>query len=80
MLLATENNYDKLWNVLEKHTNSKLIKSLRTLHNPKIDYDKDCISRGPLKVKWLVDQIQEIGLDPAQYFYVLVGMVLLCPP
>ena len=35
VLLATENNYDKLWNVLEKHTNSKLIKPLRTLHNPK---------------------------------------------
>ena len=71
VLLATENNYDKLWNVLEKHTNSKLIKPLRTLQNQKIDYDKDCISRGQLKSKkWLVDQIQEIDLD--------LGTVFLC--
>ena len=71
VLVAVENNYDKLWNVLEKHTNSKLITPLRRLHDKQINYDKDCMSRGQLKSKkWLVDKLQELD--------VYLGVIYLC--
>ena len=71
ILLTMENNYDKLWDILEKHTKSKLIKPLRTLHNNNVKYDKDCLSRGQLKSKqWLVDRLEKLD----EY----LGVVFLC--
>jgi len=71
VLLAMDNNYDKLWNILEKYTESKLIKPLRTLHTNNVEYDKDCLSRGQLKSKkWLVDRLEKLD----EY----LGVVFLC--
>ena len=58
-----DNDKNSLWKILDKYTNSKYVKSLKTLEQDKIDFDKDCFSRGQLESKlWLADNLQGLNL------------------
>ena len=69
--LTMENSKHSLWRVLQKHTDSSLIKPLEILDKHNIEYDKDVLSRGQLKSKkWLVDKLAELDL--------YLGNIFLC--
>ena len=61
------NDRHALWRVLEKYTNSKFVKPLKTLE----DFDLDCFSRGQIaSKKWLIEQLKKIDKN--------LGTVFLC--
>lgn len=67
--LSQNNDMFALWRILDKHTNSRFVKPLKTLYMNEINYDKDCLSRGQILSKqWLVENLPNVDL----------GIVFLC--
>ena len=61
------NDRHALWRVLEKYTNSKFVKPLKSLDN----IDLDCFSRGQIaSKKWLIEELKKIDKN--------LGTVFLC--
>ena len=59
--LALNENINSLWRVLEKYTNSSLIRPLKKLVHQE-NFDLDCISRGQLESKkWIIDELKQIN-------------------
>ena len=58
--LVLEDNIWKLWTVLERHTDSHLVKAIKRLSVETIEYDKDSLSRGQLlSKKWVIEELSE---------------------
>ena len=61
------NDRHALWRVLEKYTNSKFVKPLKSLDN----IDLDCFSRGQIaSKKWLIEELKKVDKS--------LGTVFLC--
>ena len=61
------NDRHALWRVLEKYTNSKFVKPLKSLD----DIDLDCFSRGQIaSKKWLIEELKKVDKS--------LGTVFLC--
>lgn len=69
--LLLENNEWKLWPILSRYVDTYFVQAFKSLSINKIEYDKDCFSRGQIQSKlWLVDELKKLNLD--------LGTVFLC--
>lgn len=69
--LIVDQNMFKLPDVIDQHVKTEFTTAFKSFMINKIEYDKDCFSRGQLLSKqWLVNELQKLDLD--------LGVVFLC--
>jgi hypothetical protein len=69
--LVMEDNTWSLWKILAEYKETQFIAAFKNFFVNKVDYDKDCFSRGQLQSKlWLVSELKKLDLD--------LGTIFLC--
>lgn len=69
--LIMEDNIWSLWKLLAEYSDTNFVPAFKSLYINKIEFDKDCFSRGQLQSKlWLINELKKINID--------LGTVFLC--